>query len=97
MDPLEPDADIAIHRHIAQCVGCPLLCDELDRLMLIERTAGRAPHKATPRPGSAHIHRALVQAIVDGDSDSAEYLMRKHIQNGYRETMREFTEEGRAT
>jgi DNA-binding GntR family transcriptional regulator len=90
---LEADADIVIHRHIARSAGSPLLSDELDRLMLIERTAGRAMHDATPRPGHAHIHRALVQAIIDRDADSAEYLMKKHIQNGYREAMREFANE----
>ena len=86
----ESDADVVIHQHIARCAGCPLLSEELDRLMLIERTAGRPTHNATIRPGLAHIHRALVQAIVDRDSDSAEYLMKKHIQNGYQEVMREF-------
>lgn len=87
---LETDADIEIHRHIARCAGCALLSEELDRLLLIERTAGRAIHDASSRPGHAHIHRALVQAIIDRDNDSAEYLMKKHIQNGYREAMREF-------
>ena len=66
----------------------PLLSEELDRLMLIERTAGRPAHDASIRPGLAHIHRSLVQAIVDRDADSAEYLMKKHIQNGYRDAMR---------
>ncbi len=85
----ESDDDVAIHLHIARCAGCPLLSEELDRLMLIERTAGRPAHDATIRPGLAHIHRALVQAIVDRDADSAEYLMKKHIQNGYREALRQ--------
>ena len=86
----ESDADVAIHRYIAQCADCPLLSEELDRLMLIERTAGGRSHDTTNRPGSAHIHRALVQAIVDRDADSAEYLMKKHIREGYRQAMREF-------
>jgi len=42
----ESDADVAIHRHIARCADCPLLSDELDRLMLIELTAGRATFPA---------------------------------------------------
>jgi len=89
----ESDADVAIHRHIARCAGCPLLSEELERLMLIERTAGRPTHDAAIRPGLAHIHRALVQAIVDRDADSAEYLMKKHVQNGYQAVMREFADE----
>jgi len=84
----ETDADVAIHQYIAQCADCPLLSEELDRLMLIERTAGGTTHDAAMRPGRAHIHRALVQAIVDRDRDSAEYLMKKHIQEGSREGVR---------
>ena len=91
---LEADADIALHRHIAVCAGCKLLSDELDRLMLIERTAGRSTHDPATRPRGAHIHRALVRAIIDRDADSAEYLMKKHIHNGYQEAMREFTDGG---
>jgi DNA-binding GntR family transcriptional regulator len=95
-EPLEVEADVAIHRHIAACAGCPLLSDELDRLMLIERTAGRATRDSKARLGHVHNHRALVKAIIDRDVDSAEYLMKKHIQNGYREAMSEL-ETGRVT
>jgi DNA-binding GntR family transcriptional regulator len=31
-----------------------------------------------------------VQAIIDHDADSAEYLMKKHIQGGYETVQREF-------
>lgn len=86
----EADADVAIHRHIAECARCPLLKGELDRFLLIERTAGRSLKSQCGRPGHSHIHRALVQAIVDHDADSAEYLMQKHIQHGYAEARREF-------
>jgi len=89
----ETDADVAIHRYMAQCAVCPLLSEELNRLLLIERTAGGTTHDAAMQPGRAHIHRALVQAIVDRDADSAEYLMKKHIQDGYQEVMREFEDE----
>lgn len=86
----EAGADVAIHRHIAECARCPLLKGELDRFLLIERTAGRSLKSQCGRPGHSHIHRALVQAIVDHDADSAEYLMQKHIQDGYDEARREF-------
>ncbi len=41
--------------------------------------------------GASHIDtwRAVVQAIVDHDIDAAEYMMKKHIQNGLQETLRE--------
>ena len=86
----ESEADIAIHRHIAQCARCPLLQQELERFRLIELTAGRHLRAVLTRPGHPHIHRALVQAIIDHDAESAEYLMKKHIQHGYDEARREF-------
>ncbi|MDA1229260.1 MAG: GntR family transcriptional regulator [Planctomycetota bacterium] len=82
------DADLAIHRHIAASARCPLLNEELDRLLLIERTAGRSFDSETEQICHPHCHRALVQAIVDHDADSAEYLMKKHIQSGYAEVQR---------
>ncbi len=85
----EAEADVAIHRHIAECARCPLLKGELDRFLLLERTAGRSLKSQCGRPGHTHIHRALVQAIVDHDPDSAEYLMKKHIQHGYEEAQRD--------
>ena len=89
----EHESDIAIHRHIAECAGCPLLVAELERLMLIERTAGRMMQNSKRQAGQAYVHRAVVQAIADGDADSAEYLMKKHIQNGYEEAMRELSDQ----
>lgn len=82
------EADVAIHRHIAFCARCPLLNEELDRLLLIEQTAGRSFSSEFEQVCNPHCHRALVQAIVDHDADSAEYLMKKHIQSGYAEVQR---------
>lgn len=82
------EVDVAIHRHIAECARCPLLKEELDRLMLIEQTAGRSLELREDREGHPHSHRALVQAIVDHDADSAEYFMKKHIQDGHAEVRR---------
>jgi len=76
-------ADTALHRHIAKCARCPLLLDELDRFLLIERAAGRQRNTRMERLGSPHCHRALVQAIIDRDADSAEYLMKKHLRHTY--------------
>ncbi len=84
----DSEADVALHRHIAECARCPLLMGELDRFLLIERTAGRNFHPSGEKSGHPHCHRALVQAIVDQDADSAEYLMKKHIQGGYQAIQR---------
>lgn len=89
-DQQEPEADINIHRQIAEFARCPLLKGELDRFMLIERTAGCHLTSKPRRSGHPHMHRAIIQAIVDHDADSAEYLMKKHIQHGYHEAKREF-------
>ncbi len=74
--------DIAIHKLIAQASGCPLLAEELDRMLLIERTAGQS-HQSNYQENMRNAHRALIRAIVDRDEDSAQYLMKKHIQSGY--------------
>ncbi len=89
----ERAGDMAIHRHIAQCARSPLLSGEFDRLMLLEQTVGRLSLPAVQEIIHHHqlhqqyVHRALVQAITDHDADSAEYLMRKHIQQGYQEML----------
>lgn len=82
----ESERDLAIHRCIARCAHSPLLSGELDRLMLLKQTIGRELYRG---PGDRFDHRALVQALIDHDADSAEYLMRKHIQKGYRAAMAE--------
>ncbi|MCY2968328.1 MAG: hypothetical protein NT069_32640 [Planctomycetota bacterium] len=71
-----------------------LTSGELDRFLLIERTAGRSLKLQSGRPRHSHNHRALVRAIVDYDAASAEYLMKKHIQHGYEEARRKFMTEG---
>lgn len=53
------DADLAIHRHIAASARCPLLNEELDRLLLIERTAGRSFDSETEQICHPHCHRIL--------------------------------------
>ncbi len=73
--------EVSIHKYIAQVADCPLLTEELNRLLLIERTAARSAEPSKPLEQFRIEHRAVIQAIVDRDGDSAEYLMKKHIQN----------------
>ncbi len=79
----------AIHHFIAECAECSIVGDEIKRLVLVELTAreGKVNHNPIGRPRS---HRAVIQAIADHDTDSAEYLMKKHIRDGYYETVEEF-------
>lgn len=76
--------ELAIHGHIARCAECPLLAEELDRLLLVERTAVTRPGQVrVSAEALPHLHTALIRAVVDGDADSAEYLMRRHIRAGW--------------
>lgn len=72
-----------IHLLIAQASGCDILTEELTRLTLLERTAMYIQPTREQAVAFRHVHRAVVQAIVDHDADQAEYLMRKHIRSGY--------------
>lgn len=76
--------DVEIHRFIYKCADCPLLRTELERLMLLEKTAGR---EFSTLDLQAYIrgHRVLIQAIADHDADAAEYLARRHIRKGRKE------------
>ena len=80
--------EIKLHNFIAECADCPVIRDEIKRLVLVERTAGQGnvSYNTTSMPNT---HKALIQAISDRDPDSAEYLMRKHIRNGYNEIVEE--------
>jgi len=77
--------EIDIHQFIAECSACQLLEEELNRLLLIERTAVADCEQPQDLNKYKLSHRAIVNAIADRDESSAEYLMKKHIQNGYLE------------
>jgi len=87
--------DVKIHQYIAECACCPLLVEELDRLRVLESTAGRKLPEEAKRLDHPRTHRALIQAILDRDIDAAEYLMKKHIRNGFQEVMQFFKENKR--
>jgi DNA-binding GntR family transcriptional regulator len=80
------ELEIKIHHCIADNANCSLLLEELSRLLLIEKTI-TANMQLTSQRQYRHSHRTIVEAIADRDGDSAEYLMKKHIQNGYRELL----------
>ncbi len=79
--------DMEIHHYIVRCARCPLVEQELSRLMLIERTIP-SPYPASFDWGRYYAsHNAIMHAIAHHDPDSAEYLMKKHIQVGYEESL----------
>lgn len=77
--------EVEIHQYIAACAHCPILADELKRLLLVERTAGQvqAASGQSIDMAGALVHRAVIEAIADRDIHMAEYLMRKHIKGGF--------------
>jgi DNA-binding GntR family transcriptional regulator len=82
------ELEIKIHRCIVLNAGSGILMEELERLVFIEKTI--AAHKKLDNPAQyRHSHRTIVDAIADGDGNSAEYLMKKHIQNGHKELMQQ--------
>lgn len=84
---------IDIHQFVAECSACQLLGDELNRLLLIERTAVAESEPLDMKKYKLS-HRAIVNAIADRDESSAEYLIKKHIQNGYLEFIGELVGTG---
>ena len=79
--------DMEIHRFIVRCARCPLFQEELDRLMLIERTVPGEPLEENRWKRYGQSHRRIIEAIVDRDQEVGQVLMKKHIQNGYEETL----------
>ena len=80
--------DMELHHEIIRCARCPLVEQELHRLMLIERTVpATSPGPTFDWSHYYTAHQAIVHAIAHHDPDSAEYLMKKHVQNGYEELM----------
>ena len=78
------DFELRIHRRIIENSGCPILQQELFRLLLIENTIV-TDTPIVNRARYLRSHRIIVQAIADRDGESAEFLMKKHIQNGQKE------------
>ena len=80
------ESEASLHRFIASCARCPLLSEELDRLLVIELTTSGETRMPEP---TAYLrsHRAIIEAISNHDADLAEYLMKKHIRGGYREAV----------
>jgi len=79
------ELEVEIHRFIVKCADCPLLEEELNRLLLIERTLVSVGYCILP--DSRYTHRMLAEAILDHEEDSAEHFMKKHIQRGVAEIM----------
>ncbi len=79
------ELDVEIHRFIMRGADCPLLLEEIERLRLLEMTAG-GRKKVEPK-SLIQRHKALIQAISDRDGDFAEYMAKRHVRSGYEEIL----------
>jgi len=86
--------DMDIHRTISRFAKCSLLGQEFERLHLIERTVPSSPIDWDAYRKS---HNALIEAIVDHDPDMAEYLMKKHIEIGFQQTLERAKSRGKTS
>jgi DNA-binding GntR family transcriptional regulator len=85
------DVDHKFHQAVAQAAHNKYLADSLERLFgLSQRLWYLALPKLGFLPTSVEKHLDLVEAIETGDADSAEQVMRSHVQEFYdqvRETL----------
>ncbi|MEX2302243.1 MAG: GntR family transcriptional regulator [Bryobacterales bacterium] len=76
-----------LHRRIAECSGCRLLCQALERNhvmvfnWLYDVAAERPP--LPPR-----FHRELIEALSEGDPEVADRAMRRHVRYGLENILR---------
>ena len=84
---LADQLDMEIHLAIVRFARCPLLEQELDRLHLIERTVPGGLTSPVDWNTYRTSHNALIQAIAHRDPEAAEYLMKKHIDVGFRQML----------
>ncbi len=82
------DLDQRIHRHIYDCTHNPFLATTLNEYYVLTLRIWFLALDRVPRLGDAvREHRALLEAIRDGDADRAEEAMRRHV-GGFEEAMR---------
>jgi len=82
------DLDQRIHRHIYDCTHNPFLATTLNEYYVLTLRIWFLALDRVPRLGDAvREHRALLEAIRDGDAERAEETMRRHVR-GFEDAMR---------
>jgi GntR family transcriptional regulator, rspAB operon transcriptional repressor len=82
------DLDQRIHRHIYDCTHNPFLATTLNEYYVLTLRIWFLALDRVPRLGDAvREHRALLEAIRDGDGERAEETMRRHVR-GFEDAMR---------
>jgi DNA-binding GntR family transcriptional regulator len=74
------DLDQRIHRHVYRCAHNPFLEATLNEYYVLTlRIWVLALDRVARLEDAVHEHRALLEAIRDGDADAAEEAMRRHV------------------
>jgi DNA-binding GntR family transcriptional regulator len=82
------DLDQRIHRHVYDCTHNPFLATTLNEYYVLTLRIWFLALDRVPRLSDAvRQHRALLEAIRDGDADGAEETMRQHVR-GFEQAMR---------
>ncbi len=82
------DLDQRIHRHIYDCTHNPFLATTLNEYYVLTLRIWFLALDRVARLGDAvREHRALLEAIRDGDADGAEDAMRRHVR-GFEDAVR---------
>ena len=75
-----PERETHFHRELAECTG-----NEIMRVMLVamhevlERHVKLESFDDTDVSAVAQVHQRIAEAVIEGDADRAESLMRKHL------------------
>lgn len=82
-----------LHLRIAECTGCRLLCQALERnhVMIFNWLYDVAAERP---PLPLNFHRELVDAICEGDPETADRAMRHHVRYGLQSILRGINSDG---
>ena len=75
------------HRRIAECTGCPALCEAIERTHTLIRT-WQSACISNYREMPAHHHSELMEALSSGNPERADRAMRLHVRHGMEELLR---------
>ena len=76
-----------LHRRIAECTGCPALCEAIERnhVLIFNWLYNSASHFSELPP---RWHQSLIEVLAKGDVAKADQKMREHVTYGMEEVLR---------
>jgi DNA-binding GntR family transcriptional regulator len=81
------DYHVQLHLRIAECTGCRVLCQTIERnhILVFNWLYDVAANRPSLPP---RFHRDLIQAISQGDPEEADRAMRQHVRYGLENVLR---------